>query len=280
MDGDIRICNLEVALADSGTPFEKTYTYCMPTRHAGAVAAGCFDVVHLANNHILDFGVSALSSTLRLLDSMGIGHTGAGTTIAHAREPALVRKGSVITGFLSYSCTFPEEFWATSTRPGTAFCDSSYLARDIPALREKVDYLVVSFHWGAERMTVPKDYQRALGRYCIDLGADAVLGHHPHVLQGIEVYKGRPIAYSLGNFTFSTWTNAVWDSGILRLFFADRMFVKAEFVPVLINNFKVELQPRILKGEEAQRTLKNFSALCDSVGTTLVIDGDRGYIKP
>ena len=141
-----------------------------------------------------------------------------------------------------------------------------------------MDYLFVSFHWGAEKRKTPKDYQMMLGRLAIDLGADAVFGHHPHVLQGMEHYKGRLIAYSLGNFCFATWTDSVWDSAILKLFFADGKFLKAEIIPILINNFQVEFQTRPLKGSDAKKSLNSLAVLCDSLNTTLTIVNDRGII--
>lgn len=279
-NADLRICNLEQPVSDTGVAFQKTYTFKAPVRHAGLLVDGGFDVVHLANNHILDNGEVALKNTFKVLDSLGIPHIGAGMNQAEARKPViLARKGKKI-GFLGYSLTFPEEFWAAKGRPGTAFGDSGHIRADIAALRPQVDYLFVVFHWGAEKMTVPKPYQRGLGRLCIDSGADAVFGHHPHVLQGIELYKGKIIAYSLGNFCFATWTNAVWDSAILRLFFSEGRFLKAESVPVLINNYQVHFQPRILTGEGAQKSLNGLAALCDSVGTKLKIEGERGWIYP
>jgi len=277
---DLRICNLEMPIADAGVAFDKTFTFRAPVRHAGVLLDAGFDVAHLGNNHVMDNGVAAFESTLRVLDSLGIAHVAAGMTLAEARRPAILERKGVKIGVLGYSLTYPEEFWADSARPGTVFGDSTWLRDDITALRNQVDYLFVIFHWGAEKMTTPKDYQKALGRLSIDLGADAVFGHHPHVLQGIELYKGKIIAYSLGNFSFASWTNAVWDSAILRLYFLDRALLKAEVVPLNINNFQVEFQTRILKGPAARRSLSALARQCRSLRTTLRIQGDRGWIVP
>lgn len=277
---DLRICNLESPVSDTGERFDKTYTFKIPVRHAGLLKDGGFDVVHLANNHILDNGEVALDNTFRILDSMGIAHCGAGRNLEEARRPAVVEKKGIKIGFLGYSNTFPEEFWAGKDRPGTAFGHARYLDEDIPRALSQVDILIVVFHWGAEKMEYPKNYQRELGRHAIDLGAHAVVGHHPHVLQGVEIYKGRPIAYSLGNFCFATWTNAVWDSTIFKMYFAGGRFLKAEVIPVLINNFQVEFQPRRLKGAGAEKSLEKFAGLCDSLGTRLVIEGETGWVIP
>ncbi len=278
LDADVRVGNLESPISDTGVAFEKTYTFKIPVRHAGVLIDGAFDVVTLANNHILDNGEIALNSTIRVLDSIGVKHIGAGQNVMQAREAVIIEKKGKKIGFLGYSLTFPEEFWAGEKKPGTAFGHAAYLAEDIPKLRSKVDYLIVVFHWGVEKSLVLKDYQKEMGHLAIDLGADAVVGHHPHILQGIELYKGKPIAYSLGNFCFGTWTNAVWDSAILKLFFADNGFVKAEVTPILINNNMVRMQPRPLTGSDALKSLKGLSVLCDSLKTTLVVEGEKGFV--
>jgi poly-gamma-glutamate synthesis protein (capsule biosynthesis protein) len=279
-DADIRFCNLESPLADTGTPSDKTYTFKTPTRHAGVLSDGGFDVVTLANNHTLDYGEPALINTIKILDSMGIKHVGAGRNIKEARQLAIVEKKEIKVGFLGYSNTFPEEFWAGKDRAGTAFGHARYLEEDVPAALKVVDYLFVSFHWGAEKRTTPKDYQMELGRLAIDLGAHGIFSHHPHVLQGIELYKGRIIAYSLGNFCFATWTNAVWDSAILKAYFSKGKFIRAEITPVLVNNFQVEMQTRPLTGQEAKKSLQGLAELCDSLDTKLEIAEEKGIIVP
>jgi len=282
LQADILFGNQESPIGPegTGTKFDKTYAFLTPLRHAEVVPREGFDVVSLANNHAMDYGVEALRTTTAFLDSNGIAYCGAGENITDARTPAIIEKDGVKYGFLAYSNTFPEEFWASATNPGNPFGHAHYLEEDIPALREQVDYLFVSFHWGSERMDSTKEYQKNLGRLAIDLGADAVFAHHPHVLQGMELYKGKVIAYSLGNFLFASWTNSVWDSAILKLQFANGAFIGAEIVPLLINNFQVELQPKILTGEKAQKSLTALAALSAKFGTTMTIENDRGYIRP
>ncbi len=282
LHADILIGNQEAPIgpAGTGTKFDKTFAFLTPLRHAEIVPQEGFDVVSLANNHAMDFGPEALQTTMDYLDSNGVEFCGAGMNIDEARTPAIIEKDGVKYGFLAYSNTFPEEFWATSTTAGNPFGHAHYLKEDIPALREQVDYLFVSFHWGSERMDSTKQYQKDLGRLAIDLGADGVFAHHPHVLQGMELYKGKVIAYSLGNFLFASWSNSVWDSAILKLQFADGQFLGAEIVPLLINNFQVELQPKVLTGEKAQKSLTALAALSAKFGTTMTIENDRGYIRP
>ncbi len=282
LQADILFGNQEAPIgpAGTGTKFDKTYAFLTPLRHAEIVPQEGFDVVSLANNHAMDYGAEALGTTMEFLDSNNVAYCGAGMNLNDARSPAIIEKDGIKYGFLAYSNTYPEEFWATSTRAGNPFGHAHYLKADIPALRDQVDYLFVSFHWGSERMDSTKQYQKDLGRLAIDLGADGVFAHHPHVLQGMELYKGKVIAYSLGNFLFASWSNSVWDSAILKLQFADGQFIGAEIVPLLINNFQVELQPKVLTGEKAQKSLTALAALSAKFGTTMTIENDRGYIRP
>lgn len=279
--GDVRFGNQEAPIGTIKTGrFDKKYTFLTPPRHAEVLVDGGFDVVSLANNHAMDYGMPALKETFAWLESKGIKWAGAGLNLKDSRKPAIIERNGVTYGFLAYSNTYPEEFWSTPSKGGNPFGHASYLKKDIPALRDKVDYLFVSFHWGSEKMTATKTYQKELGRLAIDLGADGVFAHHPHVLQGFEHYKGKPIAYSLGNFLFASWSNSVWDSAILKVRFVDGKFLGAELVPILVNNFQVELQPRILRGEAAQKSLSAMAELSSVWGTEIRIENDRGYFGP
>ena len=109
-------------------------------------------------------------------------------------------------GFLGASRVIPETSWnASSSKPGMLVTyDPSMTIQEIEKLDQNCDYVVVYVHWGIERAEHPEEYQRAMGKQYIDAGADLVVGSHPHVLQGIEYYKGKPIIYSLGNFVFGS----------------------------------------------------------------------------
>lgn len=160
----------------------------------------------LANNHALDYGSEALSDTIRVLDEAGILHAGAGENLDQAKALKTIEAGGKTFGFLAASRVFPKGYWAAGPdHPGmlTAY-DSTVLLEEIQKARESCDFLTVYVHWGIERRTEPESYQRTLGQQYIDAGADLVIGSHPHVLQGIEYYKGKPIVYSLGNFVFGS----------------------------------------------------------------------------
>ena len=164
------------------------------------------DIVTLANNHALDFGTDALLDTCSTLDDAGILRVGAGANLEEAKKPVFMEAKGRKIGFLGASRVIPESSWnAASKEPGmlTTY-DPSLLLEEIKKAREACDYLVIYVHWGIERDERPQEYQRILGQRYIDAGADLVVGSHPHVMQGLEYYKGKPIVYSLGNFVFGS----------------------------------------------------------------------------
>ncbi|MGQ9778439.1 MAG: CapA family protein [Bacillota bacterium] len=277
---DLRVGNLESVLSRAGRVYvPKQYTLRADPEAVAALVSGGFNVVTLANNHAMDYGWPPLEETIDLLDREGIAHCGAGINLAAARAPAFLSVNGLRLAFLAYSLTYPTEFYATSSRPGTAPGYEAYLRADIPAAREKADLVVVSFHWSGEGLNYPRDYQRHLGRLAVDLGACLVLGHHPHVLQGFEVYRGGLIAYSLGNFAFGSYSKRAKDSAILLLEL-DRAGPRTAWVyPVNVYNREVAFQTRLRTGEDAARVLADLQRYSIPFGLTLRREGDRGVIS-
>lgn len=196
-----------------------------------ALADAGFGVVTLAGNHIYDCGDDGVLDTVRHAEAAGLTPVGAGPNLAEARRPAIVERDGLRVGFLSYNCVGPRESWATSAKPGCAyvhvlthyeldhaspggppriytFADPDGLdamAADIAALRERTDAVCVSFHKGVGHTPAKVEhYERQVAKAAIDAGADAVFGHHAHIMRGIEVYRGRPIYHGLGNFVTVT----------------------------------------------------------------------------
>ncbi len=274
---DIVVGNLESPVSTRGIAVEnKKFTLRAGPIAAAALKQAGFRVVTLANNHMMDFGPLALEDTLANLGENGILSAGAGMDLVDARTPAIVKiKGRTIA-FLAYSLTFPLEFFASAGRPGTAPGYADFVKADIEKIRPHADLVVVSFHWGAELLTAAKDYQIELGHQAIDWGADLVLGSHPHVLQELEVYKGRLIAYSLGNFVFGSESNRTNCSMILLSTFKGNTLVKVEAVPLDVNNYRVKYRPRVLTGAPAAEVLGNINAASERFKTRLEIANDRG----
>jgi poly-gamma-glutamate synthesis protein (capsule biosynthesis protein) len=233
--GDIAFGQLEIPLTSEGT--RQLYPGFRGaggsvTRDAGATArvladAG-FTVMSLAGNHTMDNSARAMLASAAAARERGIRVVGAGETLAAAREPAIVTAGATRVGFLAYCSVLPRGYDATPTRPGVAplrartfyeqvdwqagtpprivtlanAADLSALKEDVRRLRGQVDVLVVSMHWGIhfEPGTIA-DYQYEAAHAAIGAGADVILGHHGHVIKGLEYYQGKPVFYSLGNVT-------------------------------------------------------------------------------
>jgi poly-gamma-glutamate synthesis protein (capsule biosynthesis protein) len=279
-EADVVVGNLENPVSARGIAVEnKKFTLRAAPRAADSLKAAGIRVVTLANNHIMDFGPLALQDTLTALAASGILSAGAGMNLDDARAPAILRVGDRTIAFLSYSLTFPVEFYASAGRPGTAPGYREYVRADIEKVRSRADLVVVSFHWGAELMTTAKDYQQELGRKSVDWGADLVLGHHPHVLQEIERYKGRLIVYSLGNFVFGSESDRTNTSIILLCTFRGKELVRVEAVPLDVNNYRVSYQPRVLTGEKAETVIGELNAFSERFGTRFAFQGGRGVLS-
>lgn len=276
---DVVAGNLESPISTRGKAVEnKKFTLRAGPIAAQALRKAGVRVVTLANNHSLDFGPLALKDTLAFLDENEILSSGAGMDLDDARSPAIIKVKGKTLAFLSYSLTFPLEFFASQSRPGTAPGYGEFVKADIEKIRPEADIVVVSFHWGAELLTAAKDYQIELGHQAIDWGADLVLGHHPHVLQELEVYHGRLIAYSLGNFVFGSESDRTNISMILLLTFRGKGLVRAEAVPLDVNNYRVKYRPRILTGKAAVLALEGINAASERFKTKLDVANDRGVL--
>ena len=281
-DSNLLLGNLEVPLSLKGKVWlDKTYTLQSDPRGVHALKAGNFHVVTLANNHIMDFGPDALYETISILDKHGILHAGAGANLTEARKPAVVKTGNLTIAILAYNNTFPLEFNASHKKPGTAYGKLPHIIDDINKAKENgANFVVVTFHWSSELLEYPKDYQKQFAHKCIDAGASLIIGHHPHVLQGLEVYRGGLIAYSLGNFAFGTYSNKVKDSIILKVLLDTEGILEAIIYPVNVNNHEVNFQTRLRKGADGQRVIRKLQELSSPFGLRILLNEDgTGIIK-
>ncbi len=209
VDGDIGFANLEGTLTDRGEPWPKGYNFRTPPRFAAGLRAGHFDVVTLANNHVMDYGAAGLADTIDTLDALGVRHVGAGPNALGARLPAIVDVRGLRVAFLGYAAT-PDEHGGFSIRqwaagpdtPGVAIGSSAAIAADVVAARRVADFVIVALHAGDEFVRTPNATQRALADVAIAAGADAYIGAHAHVVQPIEMRGRQLVAWGLGNFIF------------------------------------------------------------------------------
>lgn len=233
--GDFLLGNLECALTARGEPMDKKFTFRAPPGNAELLRAWGFTALGLANNHVMDFGPDGLSDTLGALAERGLLALGAGPDAEAARRPLILERGGLRIGLLALTSTVPESMWAARGKPGTAYADFARFPDWIRAARRDCDLLVVYFHGGTELDERPNELQRAFVRSALAAGADLVLGHHPHVLQEVEVSTrtGGLAFYSLGNFLMVSPTPGTERSVIARLHLS-RSGVSAELVPVRI----------------------------------------------
>ncbi len=203
---DIFMVNQEFPFSSRGEQApDKQYTFRLPPEKVSIFQEMGIDIVTLANNHALDFGTDALLDSCAVLDSAGICRVGAGSLEEAQAWKTMEVKGKRIA-FLGVTRVIPVAEWAaTAYNPGMfSTYDPTRVLEQIQAAKGENDYVVVYVHWGIEKEEYPEDYQKTMGRQYIDAGADLVIGSHPHVLQGIEYYKEKPIVYSLGNLVFGS----------------------------------------------------------------------------
>lgn len=282
----IGFVNLETALATSGERIPgKGIWFRSDPSFAGKLRGAGVNIVSLANNHALDYGRDAFAATIDALDAAGVAVSGGGRNMQEARRPAIVRSGGITVAFLSYSelapvfwsWSNPQTFMAGPATPGIPGWNVEQILSEIRRTKSMCHHVVVSFHWGDEYSRIPHERQVKLGRAAIDAGASVVLGHHPHVLQPVEVYHSGVIFYSLGNFVFDQKRAYTRDSIIARLALTPYGVDSVQLIPALIE----DCQPRPLRGLEARAALARFVSLSNSngeIGAEVVFAGDSGYL--
>lgn len=256
---DIAFANLESQISEQKgqTEGSSNYVFTGPPQGADELANAGFDVVSTANNHAWDFGERALMETITNLKRVSILYAGTGETLDAAYAPAIVERNGWRVGFLAVTGVFNSPFESSPARDHVAWADPVLVALKIKELRQQgVDIVLVSYHGGVEYSPDPDEPTRSFTRACIDAGADAVIGHHPHVTQGVEWYNGKPIFYSLGNFVFKQfdpWTNL----GLgVRLTFRDGQPMQVEYLPVA-----VDFQPKFLAADKGAALMARVTQL-------------------
>lgn len=266
---DLAFANLESPIGVKGKPLPGKQIWFRAAPEAMEIlqAAG-LDGVTVANNHIMDYDEENLLETLDRLKAAGIPYVGGGRTIDEARAPLVLEARGVKIAFLGYSefadlffdWNYPRSFAATDQRPGVPRIDEEWLATDIKKARGMADVVAVTVHWGVEFTNRPTAEQRRLARQMIDQGADLVLGYHPHAIQSFELYKGKLIAYSLGNFIMDRQdTDLARESMILDFQVGKEGVRQVEVQPVWI---RAE-QPYIMTSAEGaglRAKMRNISA--------------------
>jgi poly-gamma-glutamate capsule biosynthesis protein CapA/YwtB (metallophosphatase superfamily) len=286
--GDVVFGNLEEAITSrnhslTGIKQGGKYVLKNPVDSIKGLEYAGFNLFSLANNHILDYYEEGLYDTQAILTEYGMAYSGAGKNIEEAKKPAIIEKKGIKIGLLSYTdmaeVTYkgnpPLMFIAGENKAGVAkrplkFDDS--IKNDIDKLRKEVDILMVSLHWGNEEHFEIWNTQIEFAHNLMDNGVDVILGHHPHQFQGIEIYKGKPIFYSLGNFIFDQNDPENQESFIMNMEFINNKMVSLEGIPVRTID-KTQVVPQ--KGEGAKNILEREIELCKKLNTKCEIKEDK-----
>lgn len=263
-EDDMTIVNLEGVLTTSNAVAGgRTYNIKGDPSYARILTEGSVEAVSMANNHRLDFGTEGTKDTEAALNAENI-------LYAYDKNVAIYETQGILIGYVSVN----EVAWGQGSE--------DLVAEGIDKLKAAgVDLIFVACHWGVEKEHYPESYQLQLGRKCIDMGADLVIGHHPHVLQGIEEYKGKLIIHSLGNFCFGANRNpSDMDTMIFQQTFtfidgelAGEM--EAKVIPCSISSVtnRNNFQPTPLEGEDAVRVINRLNTYSADMGVTITEEG-------
>jgi len=231
---DLAFCNLENPISSRRKVSGTTITFRADSAFVEVLKRSGFNMFCLANNHILDCGPRAILDTRGILETNGLATVGAGGNEAEAGSPLIMRKRGMTFAFLAYVSVPGFKVRSSGERPGPAFADSARIIGELARLRGSADFIIVSFHWGVEYSPRPTAEQVNYAHLSIDHGADLVIGHHPHVIQSIEKYRGKYILYSMGNFVFDQHTTVQREAVLFGCGFRDGKVVAPYILPVLL----------------------------------------------
>lgn len=274
---DLRICNLECVLSDIGNPWSTTpkfFHFRSDEKNIKTLQAAKINIVSIANNHVLDYEYDAMLQMIDVLDKEQILHTGAGINFSEASKPAIFEVDNKKIGVIAFTDNEPD--WeAEANKPGILYVPtqvSDHRAQDlfkqVVALRQKVDFLIVSAHWGSNwGYSVPREHI-SMAHALIDAGADLIFGHSAHIFRGIEVYKDRPIIYSAGDFIDDYAVDEIEKNDESFVFMLEtdlKSSIKLHLYPAWIDQFKVDLATSYRKKE----ILLKMESLCRDLGSHL-----------
>lgn len=284
--GDIVFANLEAPMTDSihSLSRDKKIILKSSPKSSEALKKAGFNLVSLANNHMLDYYSEGMFDTMALLEKGGILHSGAGKNLEEARKPAIIEKNGIRLGLLSYTDMVqyiyagnPSLKYAADTdKAGVTPRIYEYIREDIAGIRAQVDLVAISLHWGVEESFTVTPEQVEFAHKLLDEGADIILGHHPHQFQGIEIYKGKPILYSLGNFIFDQNDPENMETFIVGMEYEGTELKSLEATPVrIIDKCRAVVQTEA----EAAKMMEREISLCSKMDTVCSIQNNKLVFK-
>jgi len=252
---DLRITNLECPLTDSENQVWKSGSMLkgLPT-HINGLTAVPFEVVTTANNHVLDYGLDGFSETHRLLSENGIQAVGSGQSSPEAEKPLILNVKGIRIGIVNFS--EGEDLTAAVEGPGVFGWEVGKVQDIVRELRSKVEIVIVISHCGVEYIPFPPPYVEHAFQRIAAAGADLIIGHHPHVPQGLQIYNGVPICYSLGNFVFYQETELIYRKTgyMVRVGMSPKGVAEIELIPYQIQADRLSL----LQGEKRARFFESM----------------------
>lgn len=283
----LRICNLECVISDRGSPWNKTpkvFHFRSDAKNIETLKSAEINAVSLANNHALDFEYEAMFEMLRILDGAGIYHAGAGANFEEAARPSLFEVSGKKIALIAFTDNEPD--WeATAERPGVFYVPidleddrAKRLFEIVRQTKKEADIIIASAHWGPNWGYRPRKNQIPFGHLLIDSGADIVFGHSCHVFQGIEIYRGRPILYSTGDFIDDYAVDGIErndESFIFLIEISDNKTFRLRLYPTIISDF----QARLAEKNEAKKIALKMENLCKELNTSAVWHEKESYLE-
>ncbi len=269
---DIMMLNNEFPYSNAGTPTEgKQFTFRADPSYVSYLHDLGVDIVSLANNHAYDYGEEAFLDTMSTLKAAGIPYVGAGANEQEAMRPVYYIINDMKIAFVSATqiekADYPDTKGAEGDSPGVFRCwDGEKLLQVVAEAKENSDFVIVYVHWGTESQEETDWAQDKQAPELVEAGADIIIGSHPHILQKIDVIKGVPVVYSLGNFWFNSKTV---DTGMVKITVSEDGLQSIRFIPCLQNDYRTTL----VTGEEKERILGVMRNMSENVQ----IDAD-GYV--
>lgn len=274
---DLNIVNLETTLTKSAKTRPKVFNFKADPNKIGVLKRGLIHAVNVANNHILDYSEEGLLETLQTLDQAHIPHVGAGKDELAAKEPLILERKGIKIGLLG--CTDNEPSWeARPSSPGVFYVEIGNLEplkKVITPLRQKVDLLILTIHWGPNMQRRPPLYFRQFAHALIDLGVDILHGHSAHVFQGVELYKDKLILYDTGDLVDDYAVDPILRNDLSFWFVVKATrhhLLSLEMIPTCIADFQVNLF-------EGKESLAEMQALCRENGTHPIEREGRLFIS-
>ncbi len=287
-DSDAVLINLECALTGRTEQWtdgeEKSFYFRADAAAVRTLQIADVDFVSLANNHAGDFGTEGLLETLSLLDHAGIAHAGAGRSLAEAERPAILDAAGYRVGVLAFA-DYPLAWAARPWRAGINYTKVSIhpkhfhrIEDGIQNARHLCDIVIFSIHWGPNMQSRPSADFIEFARAVVDAGADVFWGHSAHVVQGVEIWNGKPILYDSGDFVDDYAVDSYLRNDLSALFLA-RVRVplvdRIELIPVKID----DMQVNVAHGDEKRWFAERFIRLCSEMGTELIADDGKLTIR-